>query len=333
MYTIKDLQKRVFNLNFNSSDELFNNVCIEVFQFQYNHNTFYKSYCDAINKTPSSISHYTQIPFLPIEFFKNNLINSQALTENAICFTSSGTTNQITSKHWINDVSIYEESFIKGFELFYGPITDYCILALLPNYLERTGSSLVYMFNKLIQLSQHQLSNFYLNNLNDLLITTQKLKQENKKTLLLGVTYALLDFVELNPNLGTNFIVMETGGMKGKRKEMIKEELYSILKEKLHVSEIHSEYGMTELLSQAYSYNNGKYKCVPWMKVLIREINDPFNYTDNQKKGGVNIIDLANIESCSFIETKDIGKIISDNEFEIHGRFDNSDMRGCNLMI
>lgn len=326
----KEIINQIFALK---SEADFNTLALKVFHYQYQCNAAYHHYVLALKLNPNDINHYSQIPFLPIEFFKTQQVICNELSENAVCFSSSGTTGQITSKHYVNDPRIYEYSFAKGFENIYGKPSDYCILALLPNYLERTGSSLVYMFNKLIADSHHKLSGFYLNNLTDLVSTIETLKQSGQKTLLLGVTYALLDLADLNLELTDNFIVMETGGMKGRRKELLKEELHLTLKSKLKVSLIHSEYGMTELLSQAYSKDNGIFECPPWMKVMIRDVNDPFSYVKKQKSGGVNIIDLANINSCSFIETKDLGRINQDSYFEILGRFDDSDIRGCNLMV
>jgi phenylacetate-coenzyme A ligase PaaK-like adenylate-forming protein len=333
LLSLKEINKRIFDLNFDSPDTQFNDIAIEVFFHQFQYNSFYQQYVLGLKINPSEVTHYSQIPFLPIEFFKSQQIICNRVEENAVCFSSSGTTGQVTSKHYVNDMSVYETSFKKGFELFYGKPSDYCILALLPNYLERSGSSLVYMFDCLIKESNHELSGFYLNNLNDLIKTIENLKQANQKTILLGVTYALLDLAEKGIELNDQFIVMETGGMKGRRKEMLKEELHQILKDKFKISSIHSEYGMTELLSQAYSQKDGIFKCSPWMKVLIRDVNDPFSYVKPNKGGGVNVIDLANVNSCSFIETKDLGKLIEGFDFEILGRFDNSDLRGCNLMI
>jgi hypothetical protein len=327
------LSKEIHNLIFElKSDDDFNALALKVFNYQLLYNAPYHKYVSALNLNINDITHYSQIPFLPIEFFKSQQVLTKSLTNNVICFSSSGTTAQITSKHYVSDVLLYEASFTKCFQQFYGNIKDYCVLALLPNYLERKESSLVHMFNKLIKDSHHKLSGFYLNNLQDLAQTIKLLKQTNHKTLLLGVTYALLDLAEMNVELTDNFIVMETGGMKGRRKELIKDELHDILKSKFKVSSIHSEYGMTELLSQAYSNNNGIFKCPPWMKVLVRDVNDPFSYVQNKKTGGLNIIDLANVNSCSFIETKDLGKINEDFDFEILGRFNDSDIRGCNLM-
>lgn len=333
--TEKEIRKQLFQLNVSSKTyEIdFNCLALEVFKFQYLNNIVYQGYVKQLKIVPEKINHYTEIPFLPIEFFKSKNVVCQSITTNTVCFSSSGTTGQITSKHYVNDVTMYEASFIKGFELFYGNPKDYCILALLPNYLERTGSSLVYMFDKLIKMSEHPKSGFYLNNLEDLITTIEHLKAKNQKTLLLGVTYALLDLADKKVDLSNDFFVMETGGMKGRRKEMIKDELHLLLKTNLNVKAIHSEYGMTELLSQAYSKSNGIFECPPWMKILIRDTNDPFYYQSNNKNGGVNVIDLANLYSCSFIETKDLGRKENDNTFEIIGRFDNSDLRGCNLMI
>lgn len=327
------MQKRVFELNSHTTEPDFNILCLNVFNYQYNHNLIYRKYVLGLKIDISNVKHYLQIPFLPIEFFKTQQVVCDEVNEDSVCFTSSGTTGQITSKHYVNDISVYEASFNKGFNLFYGKPSDYCILALLPNYLERTGSSLVYMFDQLIQSSKHPQSGFYLNNLNELKTTIEILKQNKQKTILLGVTYALLDLAELGVELTDNFIVMETGGMKGRRKEMLKEELHQLLKQSFKVNAIHSEYGMTELLSQAYSVQNGLFECPPWMRILIRDVNDPFCYVKEQKGGGVNVIDLANINSCSFIETKDLGKMHQNSKFEILGRFDNSDLRGCNLMI
>lgn len=333
MVLTKDIQNKVFNLNFASSDDDFNAVSLEVFKFQLSHNEVYKDYVSSLKINPNTIQHYSQIPFLPIAFFKSKTIVCDQVMENSVCFSSSGTTGQVTSKHFVNDISVYEQSFNKGFELFYNSPNNYCILALLPNYLERTGSSLVYMFDQLIKASNHPKSGFYLNNLDELKATIEALKKAKQKTLLLGVTYALLDLAETGVVLTDDFTVMETGGMKGRRKELLKEELHQVLKQGLGIHTIHSEYGMTELLSQAYSKENGLFQCSPWMKILIRDVNDPFSYVKNQKSGGVNVIDLANINSCSFIETKDLGKITEGSYFEILGRFDNSDLRGCNLMI
>lgn len=314
------------------TDEEFNNLSLEVFRFQYANNEIYKAFINGIGVNPDKIDHFKFIPFLPIDFFKTQKVLSAPSQGQSTVFTSSSTTSQIPSKHIVTDISIYEKSFIKGFELFYGKPDDYVILALLPSYLERDGSSLVYMFNKLIQLSKSEWSGFYLNNYSELIKTIQQLNAQSKKVLLIGVSYALLDLAEMGVTLNENFIVMETGGMKGRRKEMLKEELHSELKKKFSVSTIHSEYGMTELLSQAYSKGNGIFETPTWMKVLIRDIEDPLSLLSDNKTGGINVVDLANINSCSFISTYDLGRT-SGRVFEVIGRFDNSDVRGCNLMV
>jgi len=248
-------------------------------------------------------------------------------------FTSSGTTGMITSKHLVTDVSLYEQSYRNAFSEFYGNIEDYAVLALLPSYLERSGSSLIYMVKDLIELSNNEHSGFYLNNYDDLISKLVELDNAGQNILLIGVTYALLDLVEKQKFQLKNSIIMETGGMKGKRKELIREELHEILCDGFGVSSIHSEYGMTELLSQAYSLGNGIFECPAWMQILIRDTEDAMTYVNNGKTGGINVIDLANINSCSFIATQDLGKKYPNNSFEVLGRFDNSDIRGCNLMV
>ena len=239
----------------------------------------------------------------------------------------------INSKHLVTDVSWYEESFRRAFEIFYGDIRDYCILALLPSYLEREGSSLIYMAEDLVKRSNNPDSGFYLYNHDELYQQLKKQQDAKKPTLLIGVTFALLDFVEQYPIDFPELIVMETGGMKGRRKEMIREELHQTLCNGFGVDAIHSEYGMTELLSQAYSKGNGIFQCPPWMKIITRDTNDPISSLGNEKTGGINVIDLANINSCSFIATQDLGKVYADGSFEVLGRFDDSDIRGCNLLI
>ena len=280
----------------------------------------------------SQIKSYREIPFLPIQFFKSQDIITDGKSPE-ITFSSSGTTGMITSQHLVADVNLYIESFRKAFELFYGNVEDMAIVALLPSYLERSGSSLIYMVDDLIKRSNNSESGYFLYNHQDLFNTLSTLRDKGKKTVLFGVTYALLDFVE---NFNIDFpelIVMETGGMKGKRKEMIREELHKILCAGFHVESIHSEYGMTELLSQGYSKGSGLFHTPPWMKILIRDTNDPLSLLDNKKTGAINVIDLANYYSCSFIATQDLGKFHQDGSFEILGRFDNSDIRGCNLLV
>jgi phenylacetate-coenzyme A ligase PaaK-like adenylate-forming protein len=316
-----------------SNETDFNNLALSVFQFQYQNNKVYRAFAQSLKTNPEAINHYSQIPFLPIEFFKNQDVICNDKKDDFIVFTSSSTTSQTPSRHIVSDIGIYEQSFIKGFENAYRKPSDYVILALLPNYLERKGSSLVYMFDKLIKLSNNPLSGFFLEDYDKLISVLKSLKQSNTKTLLIGVTYALLDLADKGISLNDNFTVMETGGMKGRREELLKEELHQILKQKLSVSTIHSEYGMTELLSQAYSKGNGIFDCQPWMKILVRDIDDPLSYVKENKTGGINVIDLANVNSCSFIATQDLGRMKGDGTFEIMGRFDNSDVRGCNLMV
>jgi Acyl-protein synthetase, LuxE len=273
-----------------------------------------------------------QIPFLPIQFFKSHDVVSSTDSIQQT-FTSSGTTGMITSKHLVTDISLYEESYRNAFSEFYGNIEDYAILALLPSYLEREGSSLIYMVNDLIERSNNSNSGFYLHNYHELTTKLSELDASGQNVLLIGVTYALLDLVETKKFNLKNTIIMETGGMKGKRKEMIREELHQMLCDGFGVNSIHSEYGMTELLSQAYSLGNGIFECPNWMSILIRDTEDALTYVENGKTGGINVIDLANINSCSFIATQDLGKKYLNNSFEVLGRFDNSDIRGCNLMV
>lgn len=320
----------VFDL---TNPEQFKKIVLDIFRYQATENEVYRQYIKALKINVDNIKQLEQIPFLPIEFFKTHIIITDYRLQIADCkiFTSSGTTGSIQSKHYVNDIRIYEKSYRKGFEYFYGNIEEYCILALLPSYLEREGSSLIYMMDDLIKKSKHPESGFYLNNYDELLL---KLKQlQGQKILLLGVTYALLDLVEKKDLNLKNTIIMETGGMKGKREELVREELHERLCKGFGVDVIHSEYGMTELLSQAYSKGNGVFTCPPWMKILIRDTNDPFTILPDNKTGGINVIDLANINSCSFIATQDLGRALSDNSFEVLGRFDNSDIRGCNLLV
>ena len=322
-------EKDIFNIK---SNEEFESIALRVFKFQFENSAVYRSFCDLLFKHPSDINSIEEIPFLPIQFFKSHKVLSSTQPPQKI-FTSSGTTGNVTSKHFVTDLHIYESSFKNGFEYFYGNIDDYAILGLLPSYLERDGSSLIYMVDYLIQKSNHPKSGFYLNNLGELAEAIQSLKAQNQKTILVGVSFALLDFVESQSIKLKNTIVMETGGMKGRRKEMIRTELHTILKEGFGVEHIHSEYGMTELLSQAYSKGNGVFESPPWMKVLIRDTEDALTPQKTNKSGGINIIDLANLNSCSFIATQDLGKVHDNGGFEVIGRFDNSDIRGCNLMV
>ena len=315
-----------------SNQKQFEKMALKVFRFQYDNNLVYKQFCQLMKVEKEDVKKLLQIPFLPISFFKSHDVVAHEI-EIEVTFTSSGTTGMITSKHQVTDVSYYEESYRQGFSQFYGDIENYVILALLPSYLEREGSSLIYMVQDLIQLSKNENSGFYLHNHTDLIEKLAVLEKEEKNVILIGVTYALLDLIEKqNFNL-KNTIIMETGGMKGKRKEMIREELHDQLCRSFGVNAIHSEYGMTELLSQAYSLGNGIFECPNWMQIHIRDTEDALTYIENGKIGGINVIDLANINSCSFIATQDLGKKYDNNTFEILGRFDNSDIRGCNLMV
>lgn len=310
----------------------FNQTALEIFRYQAQHTPVYRSYIQALGIDPCSITDYRKIPFLPIQFFKTQSVLAEELSA-AITFSSSGTTGMTNSKHHVPDLKWYTDSFRKAFQLFYGNIQDIAILALLPSYLERDGSSLIYMVDDLIQASGQSESGYFLYNHQDLLDTLLKLQQKGTKTILIGVTYALLDFIEQYQLEFPDLIVMETGGMKGKRREMVRDELHQLLKEGFGVQHIHSEYGMTELLSQGYSYGDGLFYTPPWMKILIRDTNDPLSLLENKKTGAINVIDLANYHSCSFIATQDLGKIHVDQSFEILGRFDNSDIRGCNLLV
>ena len=318
---------KVFDIK---SEEDFKKICFEIFKYQVDYNPIYSAYSDIIlkGKNPNKL---TEIPFLPISFFKEEQIICQGQKIEEI-FLSSGTSGN-QSKHLVSDLSIYKKSFRKAFELFYGDIKDYCILSLLPNYREREGSSLIYMVDNLIKNSQYPESGFYLNDYQKLSQTLSKLEKEKKKTILFGVSYALLDLAKEFPQKLNSTIIIETGGTKGKRKEYLKEELHKILKNSFNLRTIHSEYGMTELLSQSYSKGNGIFKSPPWKKIFIRDVNDPLSFVEKEKTGGINIIDLANLYSCPFIATQDLGKLYEDGSFSVLGRFDNSDVRGCNLLI
>lgn len=310
----------------------FHKIAMKVFRFQYENNPVYQQFCNLLERTPTNVKTLVDVPFLPIQFFKSKEVLSSK-DPIKTTFTSSGTTGMVTSKHHVTDLSFYEESFRAAFSHFYGNIEDYVVLALLPSYLEREGSSLIYMAEDFINSSNHPESGFYLHNYEELSSKLIDLDQQGKNILLIGVTYALLDLIELNKFDLKNTIIMETGGMKGRRKEMIREELHKILCDGFGVNKIHSEYGMTELLSQGYSFGDGIFECPPWMDILTRDPEDALTYVEEGKTGGVNVIDLANINSCSFIATQDLGKKYSDGTFEILGRFDNSDIRGCNLMV
>ena len=321
------MQKEIFDIK---NDAEFEMLALSIFDYQMESNSIYAPYAALIlkGKAPNNIF---EIPFLPISFFKTEQIICQGRPVEEV-FLSSGTTGD-QSKHLVSDISLYRESYLKAFELFYGDITQYCILSLLPNYREREGSSLIYMVDDLISKSKHEQSGFYLNDYESLSKRLQKLEKEGQKTILFGVSYALLDLAEQFPQKLEHTIIIETGGTKGKRKEMLKEELHQNLKAAFSLEVIHSEYGMSELLSQSYSNGEGIFKSPPWKKVLIRDTNDPLSIIGDNKTGGINIIDLANIYSCPFIATQDLGKTFEDGTFTVLGRFDNSDLRGCNLLL
>lgn len=313
-------------------DEAFEKAALSLFYHQAKNCTVYNQFIHHLGIEPDKIISYREIPFLPISFFKSHsVVSTQVMPE--IVFSSSGTTGLTQSKHLVSDVKIYERSFNLAFEQFYGSIEDTCLLALLPSYLERDGSSLIYMVDSLLKQSEHPKSGYFLHDLTQLYQTLKELKEVGQKTILIGVTYALLDFVEQFELSFPELIIMETGGMKGKRKELVREELHQLLCKGFGVDKIHSEYGMTELLSQAYSTGDGIFECPPWMKILLRDTYDPLALLGNKQTGGINVIDLANLNSCSFIATQDLGKIYKDGSFEVLGRFDNADIRGCNLLV
>lgn len=307
-------------------------IALEVFRYQYTENAVYRQFVDALGIKTSSVNALERIPFLPIEFFKSKVVKSGSFHPEMV-FSSSGTTGMVTSSHYVKDIQVYRKSLMQGFQYFWGKPKDYVLLALLPSYLERSGSSLVYMADELIKETGHAESGFYLHNYEELSHILQALRTGKRKVLLLGVTYALLDLAEQFPVHFPELMIMETGGMKGNRKEMVREELHDRLKTAFGVAEIYSEYGMTELLSQAYSKGEDGFDTPPWMKIVIRDVNDPLSWVSDGHTGGINVIDLANIYSCSFVATQDLGRIKSSGNFEVLGRFDNSDVRGCNLLV
>jgi len=316
------------------SKETFEREALKIFYQQYQHNDIYKKFVDLVKKHPHAINRLDQIPFLPISFFKSHRIKTTVFKE-MLVFKSSGTTGSITSSHFLKDVSIYQDSFLTAFEQFYGPLNQYCFLALLPSYLEKDSSSLVYMTKKLMQRSNHPMNGFFLYDFESLHDTLQKLEEQKQKTILIGVTYALLDFAALYPQPLQHTIIMETGGMKGRKDELVRKEVHERLKKAFNLAGIHSEYGMTELLSQAYATKGGIFKTPQWLKIILREEDDPEKLiaeTAVSKTGLINIIDLANIYSCSFIATDDVGRLHPDGSFEVLGRMDNSDIRGCSLL-
>ncbi|HSU50932.1 MAG TPA: hypothetical protein VLJ41_10095 [Segetibacter sp.] len=323
--------QEIVNNIFSVSATTFKEHAIKIFQFQHAHNSVYRDWVNALHVDVNAVTEVTDIPFLPLSFFKSHEVVTGDFAPQTV-FESSGTTGTVNSKHFIKDINIYTQSFEEGFKQFYGAPDEWCIIGLLPSYLERKGSSLIMMVDELIKLSAHPQSGFYLNEFEKLHEVLKGLEAKKQKTLLIGVTFALLDFAEQFPMELKYTTVMETGGMKGRRREMVREEVHSILQNQLKVCAVHSEYGMTELLSQGYSYGKGIFTTVPWMKVLVRDEDDPL-LIKNKGRGLINVIDLANIYSCSFIATDDAGKIFDDGSFEVLGRRDTSDIRGCSLMF
>jgi phenylacetate-coenzyme A ligase PaaK-like adenylate-forming protein len=327
---INELESEIFDIEITNFEE----KALAVFRFQALHLPIYKQYIELLKIDISSIHSIHHIPFLPISFFKSTEIYIPKKDKNcmpSLVFKSSGTTGQIPSKHFVTDPTIYEFSFLKTFQSFFGDVHQYCILGLLPSYLERGNSSLVYMVNQLIKKSEHPLSNFYLDNQETLYQVILKLEEQKQPTLLFGVTYALIDFAEKYP-MPLNYVkIIETGGMKGRREELTRKEVHALLKNAFSTPHIFSEYGMTELLSQAYSLQNGIYEAPSWLRVLVRELSDPLTIK-SIGKGAINIIDLANLYSCSFIATDDYGEVFENHSFEINGRIEQSEIRGCSLL-
>jgi phenylacetate-coenzyme A ligase PaaK-like adenylate-forming protein len=321
--------QQIFNI---STPEEFNEVAVGLFHYQHQHNPVYRSFAERIVPDVGKVKHHLDIPFLPISLFKTHAITTGEFEAEAV-FTSSGTTGTERSRHFVKDTGIYRQSFLKAFGHFLGDPGKYVILALLPSYLEQEGSSLVFMVRELIQATRQPASGFYLNDYAKLAAMLEQLKREKRKVILFGVTYALLDLAEQYPLNFPEMVVIETGGMKGRRKELVREALHGILKNAFGIKQVYSEYGMTELLSQAYATGEGFFKTPPWMKVLIRDPNDPLCLLPSERTGGINVIDLANVYSCGFIATLDLGRVFPDGSFEVLGRFDHSDVRGCNLLI
>lgn len=312
--------------------ENFEEAALSLFRHQSRHNLIYQSYLSHLKIEPDAINALEKIPFLPIEFFKTSVIKTGSW-EHQLIFESSGTTGQTPSRSYVRDPEFYQKTAITIFESFYGPIEECTILALLPSYLERNNASLVFMVEAFIRKSKSAFSGFFLNDTDQLAENLQKARQSPSKILVIGVTFALLDFAEQYEIALKDVIVMETGGMKGRREELLRPEVHQVLKDRFGVSNVHSEYGMTELTSQAYALKDGKFAGPPWMKIMIRDVNDPFNIIAPGKTGGINIIDLANVDTCAFIETQDLGLMDESGFFEVLGRFDQADIRGCNLMV
>lgn len=331
MFSPREFTSRIFDNNANFED-----LAYALFRYQFAHNSLYRDFLQALGGTEKKVRSFSEIPFLPISFFKTQRVATGAFSPELV-FESSGTTGTVPSRHYVKDASLYERSFRKGFERFYGSPSDYVVIGLLPSYLERSHSSLIYMVNDLVRLSGRPESGFYLyahDELHELLVT---LEQRQQKVLLIGVTFALLDFAESHPMTLSRTIVMETGGMKGRREEWTRERVHTFLKSNLGIPNVHSEYGMSELLSQAYSQGDGIFRCPPWMRICLRDENDPLHILseprDRPREGLINVVDLANLYSSGFIATDDIGRLYPDGSFEVMGRMDNSDLRGCSLLV
>ena len=325
------LQKTLKDLVFLPQGHRFEDVALEVFSYQYQHTQIYRQFCDNLKRTPDNVHILEDIPFLPVQFFKSHEVTSFGHPVRKI-FESSTTSGAIPSRHLVADIELYEQSYLSAFELFYGDPRQYCFLALLPSYLDRGTSSLLYMADDLIRRSENKLSGFINKDIEELKDRIQTAKKSHQKIFLLGVTYALLDFAEAYQTDLSGDIIMETGGMKGRRKELTREEIHTTLRNAFNVTSIHSEYGMTELLSQAYSTGEGIFRCPPWMRVIARDPYDPMSYVGADRTGTLNIIDLANLYSCSFLSVSDLGRVYQDGSFEVLGRMDNAEIRGCNLM-
>lgn len=313
------------------SDE-FEGLALELFHFQARENAVYREFLGHLKIKPQAVNSLEELPYMPIGFFKQRRVSIYDKPAPTI-FSSSGTTGQQTSKHHVYDLAFYHESSLANFAYFYGDVANYCVLALLPSYLEREGSSLIFMAQQFVSRSQDADSGFYLHDLKALSKMLSQKQAEGKRVLLLGVTFALLNLAEQFPQKLENVVIMETGGMKGKRKEMLRSQVHGLLSQAFQQKEIHSEYGMTELLSQAYSRGQGRFQCPRQMRVAVREVDDPLSAARHGKTGGLNIIDLANIESCAFLQTEDLGRTFADGSFEVLGRFDHAEIRGCNLMV
>ncbi|AHF15564.1 LuxE/PaaK family acyltransferase [Niabella soli] len=321
------LKDKIFSVDEGS----FEAVATELFFYQYENNSIYREYVQAIGCDTGRIKTIAAIPFLPIRFFKTHAVTTTDF-EPEVFFESSGTTTTVNSRHWVKDTGLYTQSFMQTFTRFYGPVEQYCVIGLLPSYLERGNSSLVFMVDHLVRASRHPQSGFYLDDWEALAATLAGLEAQGQKTLLIGVTYALLDFARLFPQKLEHTIVMETGGMKGRRRELIRAEVHDLLRQGFGVPKVHSEYGMTELLSQAYSKGDGIFRTPPWMRAVTREEDDPLAVSTKPGKGVLNIIDLANIYSCAFIATDDLGQVYENSSFEVLGRMDHADVRGCSLL-